>query len=538
MTTTSIGYALGIGSGLDIKTLVTDLAAAAKAPRESLIARREDANAAKVSKLAEMSSAIDNFSTALSSLISGGSLFAQPNVSDSTLLSASAVPGKRLGNLAAELEIVELAKAQTIQSVALASRTDAVGQGQLTLTTAAGSFDITIDSSNDSLDGLAAAINSKNAGVSASVVVDSSGARLVMKGATGAASAFTLSAADGTTSGLERFAYGESVVGGMSLAQEARDAVLILDGVEVKRSTNSFNDLIDGVQIDLKKAAPGTIVSMGITRPTAAITQAVNDVVAAYNEVMSMIAEATAPGVGGSGGPLRGDLGVREMQRQLRELPTMELVGQGNGPQTLAEIGVRTNRDGTLSVDAGKLEEMLAKDPEGVEALFNPTQYSSHPGVVISSAMGRVKPGVYTLTDLVPANGDTPASGKINGVSVTGIGSFLVAPAGSPAVGLVVGVNAAVSSATITVEFGIGGALKAVRDSLLGTKGPFASARERMASEADDIADDRAVLEARSEKYYNQLLNTFTSMERQVSSFKATQSYLDQQIKMWTNSRA
>jgi flagellar hook-associated protein 2 len=76
-----------------------------------------------------------------------------------------------------------------------------------------------------------------------------------------------------------------------------------------------------------------------------------------------------------------------------------------------------------------------------------------------------------------------------------------------------------------------------VRDNLLGSKGPFASAQERLKSEADDIADDRVLLETRSEKYYNQLLNTFTAMERQVSAFKATQSYLEQQVKMWTNDR-
>jgi flagellar hook-associated protein 2 len=538
MTTTSIGYALGIGSGIDIRALVGDLAAATKGPREALIVRRETANAAKVSSLAELSGAIDTFSTALSSLMSSGTLFAQPSVSDSTIVGASAIAGRRLGSLASELEVVQLAKAQTLESVALASRTASVGQGELTLTTSTGSFALTIDATNDSLDGLAEAINGGATGVKASVVVDTNGARLVLKGATGEAEAFTLSVPGGTATGLERFAFGPSVTGGMTLAQAAQDAIVELDGVEVKRSTNSFSDLIDGVQIDLKKAAPGTIVSLGVTRPTAAISQGVNDFVAAYNEVMTMIAKATAAGVSGEGGPLRSDIGVRDMQRQMRELPTKALVNQGSGPRTLAEIGVRTNRDGTLSVDAGKLEAVMAKDPEGVEALFNPTQYSSHSGLVIKSVVGRIKPGVYTVTDLVPAAGEVSASGKIDGISATGVGGNIVAPSGSAALGLILGVNAAVSSATITVEFGLGGALKSVRDSLLGSKGPFASAKERLAGEANDIADDRIALESRSEKYYNQLLATFTAMERQVSAFKATQSYLEQQVKMWSNDRS
>ena len=532
--TTSIGYALGIGSGLDIKSLVEDLAGAAKAPKEALIAKREQTNQARISALGEMSGAIDSFAAALSSLISGGTLFAQPSVSDSAIVSASAVAGNRLSTLSAELEVVQLAKSQTLQSAALAARTDPVGQGDLTLVTASGSFTVTIGAGNDSLDGLAEAINGAGAGVQASVVVDTTGARLVLKGATGEANAFSLSVPGGTTSGLERFAFGPSVTGGMSQAQAAQDAILNLDGVEVKRRTNSFNDLIAGVQIDLRKAMPGTLVSLGVSRPTAAIGQAVGDFVAAFNELIGMIAEKTAAGVDGAGGPLRGDLGVREMQRQLRELTSKELVRSGSGPRTLAEIGVRTNRDGTLSIDAGRLEKMLADDPEGVEALFNPTQYSSSPDVAITSAVGRAKPGIFALTDLVAG---PPASGLLDGQPMIPSDNFLIAPPGSKAAGLLVRVDADTASATITVEPGLGGALQAIRDSLRAGSGPFATTRDRLEEEAEDIADDRIVMETRAEKYYSQLLTTFTAMERQVSAFKATQSYLEQQVKIWTNDR-
>ena len=535
--TTSIGFSLGIGSGLDIKSLVDDLAAAAKGPKEAQIEKREAANQAKVSALAEMSGAIDAFASSLQTLISGGTLFTQPSLSDSSYFTATAIPGARIGNLAAEVEVVQLAKAQTVESVPLASRTDPVGQGTLTLVTAAGSFAVTIDATNNSLDGLAKAINDKFAGVTASVVTDVSGARLVVKGATGAANAFTLDVPGGTVSGLERFAYGPSVVGGMTLAQEAKDSIVNVDGVEVQSATNSFDELIPGVKVDLKKEGPGTIVSVGATRPTAAIEQAVNDFVAAYNELAGMIADATAAGVDGEAGALRGDLGVREMQRQLSQLSTMKLSTVGDGPHTLAELGVRTNRDGTLSVNSSQLQSMLQSDPDGVEALFNPTQYSSSPFLSIESAMGRVKPGVYTVTNVVPEAGAVPASGKIDGLDALRSGPFLIAPVASKAAGLMLGVSGAVASATITVDSGLGGALKSIRDMLRASTGPFASSEDRLEAEAESIAEDRVVMETRAEKYYNQLLATFTSMERQVSSFKATQSYLEQQVKMWTADR-
>lgn len=533
----SIAASLGIGSGLDIKALVKQLSDAQRAPKDAQIEKRETLNAARISTLAEVSGAIDNFSTALSSLISGGTLFTQPTVSEPTLLSAKAVAGARLGGLSAELEVLQLAKAQTLESTTFAARTDPVGQGTLTLTSSNGSFDIVIDAANDSLEGLTNAINAAGAGVAASIVTDANGSRLMLKGATGQANAFTLSVPGGTVSGLERFAFGPSVTGGLTEAQQAQDAIVKLDGVTINRSSNSFSDVVSGVQIDLKKAEPGTVISLGAVRPTAEITQGMTDFVAAYNELMTLISEATKAGVGEDGGPLRGDVGVRQMVRQLGEMTSMALTSQGDGPHSLAEIGVRTNRDGTLSLDTFRLQEQLVNNPDAVEALFNPAQWASSGAVTIQSAMGRVKPGTYTLTDLVPKNGTTPASGNVDGLAMTGVDTNLVAPAGAAALGLIVTVNSAAPSVTITIEAGLGGALKMIRDALRDREGPFAATNKRLSDERDDIADLKSVHEERAQRYYNQMLGTFTAMERQVSSFKATQSYLDQQIKMWTNDR-
>src|SRR5204862_5995788 len=115
-----------------------------------------------------------------------------------------------LGGLTDSVEVERLAQAQTSVSQydgALVSGTDPVGEGTLTISVGGGAgVDVTIDSSNNNLNGLAKAINAKNAGVTASVVTDVNGARLVVKGKTGGANAFTLSVAGGTTSGLERFA--------------------------------------------------------------------------------------------------------------------------------------------------------------------------------------------------------------------------------------------------------------------------------------------------------------------------------------------
>ncbi len=394
-----------------------------------------------------------------------------------------------------------------------------------------------IGGANDSLAGLATAINKSGAGLTASIVEDGIGARLVLKSGTGEANAFTLEVGAGAAPALARFAYDPNVTGGMTRAQEAQDALVKLDGVEIARKTNAISDLVAGVTIQLKTAKPGTTIALGSSSPSAAIRQGVDDFVTAYNELKALLDEATAPGSGSTGaGPLRGDTSIREMQRQLARLTSTALSSAG-GPRTLAEIGVRTERDGTLTLDSARLDAMLAADPEGVEALFNPSQRSSSDLVRITSAMGRAKPGTYALTNLVAATGGQPATGTIDGLTAFASDNLLVAAITSSAKGLVIEPLGDVASATITVDLGLGGALQAIRDALLATGGPIKATQARLTVETKHISADRATLEARSTAYRDQLVRSFSTMDKQVTAYKATQSYLEQQIKIWTNSK-
>jgi flagellar hook-associated protein 2 len=459
--TPSIVTSLGAGSGIDIRSLVDQLANAAKAPADAALNRRAEANSARISALAEIGSAIDGLSSAMTTLIAGGTLSSQPSVSDPTALGATASVGSDLGQLSSQIEIVRLASAQTLSSAPLTNATAPVGQGALTVTHGGTSFAVTIDASNDSLEGLAAAINAAGSPVRASLLNDTTGTRLVLRGATGDAGAFTIAAAPGATAGLDRFAYAAGGTGAMQLATTAQDSIAFIDGVETRSAGNRLVNILPGVTLELKRPTAGAIVALGTTRPTAALRTGLEDFVAAYNEVMGAIATATANTPGGVVGPARGDTAIAALRRQMAALPTSLLSNRANAPQTLAEIGVRTNRDGTLTIDATRLNSVLSRDAADVEALVAPQ---------------------------------------------TGGG------------------------------VGLGGALKSIRDSLRSGNGPFAASNSRLSSEARRIASDREVLERRSEKYYAQLLATYTAMDRQVSASRATQSYLEQQVQLWTRS--
>ncbi len=275
---------------------------------------------------------------------------------------------------------------------------------------------------------------------------------------------------------------------------------------------------------------------MAPAAPTTAIKQAVTDVVDTYNALKATLDELTKAKSGSTdAGPLHGDTGVRMLRNQLSRL-TATVLASGGTYSTLAEIGVATQRDGTLTVDSARLDAALTNDPDSVEALFNPGQSSDNPLVKITSAYGRTKPGTYTVTNLVPGDLVTPASGNIDGKPAIGAAGRLVASVTSAAAGLVIEPQAAVASATVTVDLGLGGALKAISDLLTSSSGPFSSSTSRLKQQATDLADDRTKMESRETKYHDQLVQQFTVMSTRVASIKATQSYLEQQVALWTKS--
>lgn len=388
MTTTSsttatsasqIALALGAGSGIDTAAIVTSLVNAQFAGKTAALTSKTTAVTAQISEVAKLQSGITGFASALTSLIKGGTLLNQPTSSNAAVAGVTTALSGKVGALDATLTVSHLAAAQTATTATpVASRSTAVGTGNLTLTfgTAtvangamtgfvAGSVSpvsIAIDTAHQSLDGIASAINAAKAGVTATVVTDVDGtARLTLKGATGSAQAFTLSG-DTTELSALNVGVGESAT---TIGSAATNAALSLDGVAVERATNSFSDLVDGVKFTLTGAGTTTL---GASRPTSALTQAVNDYVDTYNQLHAIVVEATDP----VNGTLKQDSATAALAKSLTALPLTNLVtgGDAGAPTTLAEIGVATNRDGTLSVRSDVLAKALATWPDAVEAMF------------------------------------------------------------------------------------------------------------------------------------------------------------------------
>ena len=428
----SIPTLFGVGSGIDTARLVADLARAERAPREAALTARRDRGQARISALAQVRQGLDAVAAAFAALSSSGQLGLQPASADATVVGVRREGTQAAAPLDATVEVLRLASAQTLTSRRYADAGAPVGFGTLTIargtvTTSAGAVTgfapdatatpvtISIGPGNDSLAGVRDAINAANAGVVASIIDDGLGVRLSLRGTAGQAGGFTVTAAPAPGSpagaGLAdlSFAVGSST---LELGSEARNAQLRFDGVLVERAMNLITDLAPGYAIELRRAAIGQSVALTSARDEALQRRALEDFVSVFNDFTTILAELTRPGSADSAaGPLNAQAPVRALRQELQRLTTRTLAA-GSTAASLADVGVRTGRDGALSIDSARLEAALARDPAILERLFTPSQAASSPQLTIRSPQGATRPGSYALTGLTPAT-----AGRLTGAA-------------------------------------------------------------------------------------------------------------------------
>jgi len=535
------------GASIDTGSLVTSLTAAQKTSTETPITTAQTANTAQISSVASISSDLTAFSTSLNTLVSGGTLQTQPVSSATGVLTVSPVAGQAIGSLTSTISVAQIAKAQSVKSVSYPTA-QAFNYGTLSFSVGgATAINVSVSSDNDTLAGIAQSINAAATGVTASVISGSDGnSTLVLKGSTGAAQTFTVTGTDSTDTSVTQPSGGTSLSAlsfdptatatssdTMISTQAAQDAQLTVDGVTVNRSTNSFSDVVPGVQINLVGA--GT-TSLSSTPATAAITEAINDFVSAYNSLLTELNTATAAATSSAAaGPLRGNAAIRQLQSQLTKMTTTPLNSSGT-IRTLAELGVQTAQDGSISVDATQLSTMLTNYPDDVEQMFMTTQSSSSPKVLINSAAGSAASGVYTVSGITPAVNGGNATGTLNGTAMSASSWILTAGAGNNADGLSLQIlSGTPSTATITINQGLGGVLQAIHDQLLGTTGALTTLSTSLTTQQTNLAAELTKADAQVTVYHDRLVTEFTQMNTLVSGYKATASYLTQQVALWDN---
>ncbi|WP_144775964.1 flagellar filament capping protein FliD [Marinobacter maritimus] len=370
---------LGIGSGVLTSDLVDQLVAAERAPTDNRLTLRTQQSEAMLSAYGKLRSAITELRLPMSQLSFADNLKAFSATSSNEDIGVT-VDSTKANRGSYSLDVTSLASAQALASKDVFADRDtvSVGEGKLTLSVGDRTKEITIDSSNNSLQGLANAINDSGVGVSAGIIDTGSGFQLVLSAdETGTANAVSITANDNDGNnidgaGLSRFAFNTDMEAGAGFSETiaATNAVMEINGIEVTRSSNSFENVIDGLSFSITDIGTSTVK---VSQDVGAVTDRVQGFVDKFNALQSTIDSlAGFNSDAGVGSLLTGDSTVRALQAQLRQVLTGVVPGLENANvRSLADVGISTDPNtGALEFDREEFETQLKNNPDDVTALF------------------------------------------------------------------------------------------------------------------------------------------------------------------------
>ena len=371
---------LGIGSGIDLNTMLTQLVALERKPLEQMKAEASKLQT-KVSSFGQIQSLVSRIQDAANKLkgTAGAGVWAQSVARSANESVVSAAGGSTAAAGSYAVSVTSLAAAQTLISgapfpdasalVGAGTLTIEVGSwsaGQAAFTAKPGTTAVTLEvGAADTAQTLRDKINSLGAGVSASLVNDANGTRLALRSTTtGAANGFRISAADADgnptdAAGLSRIAFDPPAgTTGTLLSQAGANAVANVNGIAVDSASNELSGIVDGLTLRLRSAS-ATPVEVDVSPDREAIAEAVKGLATAYSELARYIGQQTRyDPTAKVGGPLQGDSAVGGVLSRLR--------GVINNPSgataafaRLSDIGLELQRDGSLAVDSGKLDKAL-----------------------------------------------------------------------------------------------------------------------------------------------------------------------------------
>ena len=377
----------GIGSGLDVETIVSKLVALEKQPLNKLQTVASSIQS-KISIFSQVKSLMSTLSDVASKLSQNSSWSAMVATSSNVGAVQVSVSGAASAT-SFSVGVAQLARAQSVASAALGATNAPVGGGSLSIQLGtwsgtgtaspqfaegtAGAVSVQIDAA-DTLAVVASKINDAKAGVTATVLRDANGERLLLRSdSTGEASGFRIQVAeDGASPGLSRLSFDPQLSAGLGMAsttpQYGQNAKASINGIAVESATNTFTDTIPGLSFTASQVTTAP-VDVSVSADTAAMKKSVQDFVTAYNALNDLLSASTKyDDATKRAGALQGDSTTVGLQNALRSMMGATAVGAG-AFQRLADIGIDMKRGGKLEVSESKLDAAL-KNPQALKAMF------------------------------------------------------------------------------------------------------------------------------------------------------------------------
>jgi flagellar hook-associated protein 2 len=373
----------GIGSGLQVSEIVSAIVGAETAPFVSRTNTQQGKITTDISAVGALKSALESVTTSIEDLADADNYQLRSASGADSFINLSASKDAQIGNYSVEVDA--LAQSHKLMSAGIDGE-EAIGEGTLTVAVNSESFDIVV-SATDTLSDIRDAINnsSDNDAVIATIVTDDAGQHLIMTSKeTGVANAITTTVTDVSdgndtdNAGLSRLAYDVSDpdplnhIKNLSEVTQAVDAQITIDGtLVVTNSTNTFEEVIDGVDITAKKVhdVDDDISQISFAANNANVKSGLEKFVKSYNELLELSNNLGQSGESSSG-PLAGDSLLRGVMGKLRQQLSEGFdVGNGN-TLSLSQLGVQSDRYGVLSLDTEDLNEYINSDIDGVQQFF------------------------------------------------------------------------------------------------------------------------------------------------------------------------
>ena len=527
---------LNAGSGLNNTEIIESLVNAERAPKENLINNKRDKRTVEISGLGQTKQGFETLKTGLVPVTGVTGLSAS---SATSAVSLEITDPDKASAFSSSIIIDSVAAAQTLVFGGHASETASTGAGSLTLSfgtwAANGSFtsngdrsDVTVQvtSANNTLAGLRDAINTASDDVNASILKTSASTyALVIRSKEGASHAMRISAAeDSGAPGLAGFAY--TAVDNSVQTVAGADASLRLDGTTITRETNSITDLIDGVGLTLN-ATSTTAATIQASHDTAKATTAMQTVVDNLNTLQSELATLTKRATGNEeDGPLAGDALLRSLQNRLRSYTTTPITGFGADAVYLADFGVMTAQDGSISLDKDKFQIAYEANPDSFAAITN-SRITSSSALVSPSSVGQTpKAGSYQF-DIA-----ADSSATLDGTAMTANGSVYSISTGDAA-GLNLTISGSGADATIYVGKSLIESLSDFATNVLALNSDLNTKIQRYNDDLTGYDEELTDLDTRIESIRARYVTRFAAMETTVASFKKTGESLDHMMDSW-----
>ena len=523
------------GSGLNITQIVDSLVQAETAPLSGQIQKKIDQKNQEISGYALVAAELGKMKEYAASV--KGSTAYSVN-SDSAAVSVRVLDQSQASDFNATLSVSALASSQTLEFTGFSGKEELMGTGSINIdfgTWSSSSFDIdgtkpsqqiSITDGNNTLADVAEALN-KIDGVNATVTNKGDGTySLIVNSNTGKSSALRITATEDPEShGLA--VLDNSTSNNTKQVVAATDALLNINGVQISRTSNTISDLIDGYEFTLKETTSSGVSVSGKVDPNLAFQQ-VKEFVDTFNSVNGTITELTKRGINGEdAGPLARDVVISGIQREIRSLVTSGLAGYEDRPRYISELGVKTERDGSLSISEGDFKKAFQRDPMLFDVMMNSIGRSDNPSVRVYNDSDVLKPkgGIYDF--VAGANGE---NATINGSSISGGaiegGKYRYAGVSGDIAGLKLEATGLVTSARVYFGESFLSKLTTYLDDVTSPVGTLAKSTVKANSSITEFNEEMVKIDDRIVSLTDRYMTQFAAMESAVTSFKKTGEFL------------